>query len=108
MLDDDGDGLPNLLEYALGTNPQTANPIPLRIVGVDAGRVTLEFSWNRQDTRLSWAIHHGADLSNPAIWPAVSPGSTTITPEGNLDRITVTPALTTPTGFYRLKVLASP
>jgi hypothetical protein len=108
VLDDDGDGLPNLLEYALGTNPQTANPIPFRIVSVDAGRVTLEFPWNRQDTRLSWAIHHGADLSNPAVWPAVSPGSTTVTPEGNLDRITVTPALTTPTGFYRLRVLASP
>jgi hypothetical protein len=108
VLDDDGDGLPNLLEYALGTDPQTSNPIPFRIVSVGAGRVTLEFSWNRQDTRLSWAIHHGADLSNPAAWPAVSPGPTTVTPEGNLDRITVTPALTTPTGFYRLKVLASP
>jgi len=106
-VDDDGDGLSNLLEYALGTDPNVANASPFRIVGANPdGTVTLEFQWNPLATGVSWQIHHGSDLTTIANWPAVAPGTTTTVREGNIDRITVRPAMATPDrGFYVLKVL---
>jgi hypothetical protein len=105
--DEDGDGLPDLLEYALGTDPNFANASPFRMVGANPdGTVTLEFQWNPEATGVSWQIHHGSDLTNVADWPAISPETTSTVREGNIDRITVKPSrATTVRGFYVLKVL---
>jgi hypothetical protein len=105
--DEDGDGLPDLLEYALGTDPNFANASPFRMVGANPdGTVTLEFQWNPEATGVSWQIHHGSDLTNVADWPAISPGTISTVREGNIDRITVKPSrATTVRGFYVLKVL---
>lgn len=106
-VDDDGDGLSDLLEYALGTDPNAANASPFRIVGANPdGTVTLEFQWNWQATGVNWQIHHGSDLTTIATWPVVDPGTVTTVREGSIDRITVKPAMADPNrGFYVLKVI---
>ena len=103
--DTDGDGLSDLLEYAFLTDPGNSNGNPFRVTGSTAGTVILEFPWNWQANGLTWQIRHGHDLSNTAAWPVVAPGTTTITREGNIDRITVAPAMAYPgRGFYILEV----
>jgi hypothetical protein len=105
--DTDGDGLSDLLESAFLTDPEVPNANPFRVTGSTAGTVTLEFPWNWQTNGIRWQIRHGHDLSNIPTWPVVAPGATTTIREGNIDRITVTPAMTYPDrGFYVLEVIA--
>lgn len=107
-VDADGDGLSDLLEYAFLTDPAIPNDNPFRVTNSNDGTITLGFSWNWQVTRISWQLRHGQDLSNIAAWPVVSPGSTTITREGDIDRITVVPAMAYPDhGFYILEVIGN-
>jgi hypothetical protein len=104
-LDADGDGLSDLLELAFGTNSTTPNANPFRVTATGAGTVTLEFPWNWQAAGLSWRIRHGQDLSNRPAWPVVPAGTTTTVREGDIDRITVSPAMAHPgRGFYILEV----
>lgn len=104
-LDGDGDGLSDLLEYAFVTDPEIPNGNPFKVVATNAGTITLGFPWNWQAAGLSWQIRHGNDLSDVVNWPVVAPGTTTIVREGNLDRITVSPAMAHPSrGFYVLEV----
>lgn len=104
-IDTDRDGLSDLLEYAFVTSPAIPNANPFRVTGANAGTVTLEFPWNWQANELNWQIRHGQDLSNIASWPIVAPGATTTTRDGNIDRITVTPARDHPDrGFYILEI----
>lgn len=107
-VDTDGDGLSDLLEHAFLTDPGIPNGNPFRAIRATAGTVTLEFPWNWQASGLSWQIRHGHDLSDVATWPVVDPGSTTITREGDLDRITVEPAMAySDRGFYVLEVIGN-
>lgn len=107
-VDTDGDGLSDLLEYAFLTDPGISNGNPFRTSGASAGATTLEFPWNWQATRISWQLRHGQDLSNIAAWPVVPPGPTTITRDGTIDRITVSPTMAYPDhGFYVLKVIGN-
>ncbi|NQX02684.1 tandem-95 repeat protein, partial [bacterium] len=104
-VDTDGDGLSDLLEYAFLTDSGNPNGNPFRVISSTTGTVTFEFPWNRQANNLSWQLRHGHDLSNIAAWPVVAPGTTTITREGDIDRITVAPATAYPDrGFYVLEV----
>ncbi len=65
--DPDGDGLVNLLEYALGTNPTVAAASPVT-VGQSGGTLTLTFS-PVVDTNLSYAIEASSDLAG--AWSVV-------------------------------------
>ena len=107
--DTDGDGLSSLMEYALGTDPAASNTSPFRVISANTNNtVTLTFTWNRLASGLRWQLHHGHSLTNVADWPIVSPGTTTAVPEGNLDRITVSPASNQPDrGFYILEVISN-
>jgi hypothetical protein len=108
VLDTDGDGLTDLLEYAFVTDPGIPNGNPFRAVGRNGGSLTLEFPWNWNATGLNWQLRHGNDLSNIATWPVVDPGPTTTTREGNIDRITVSPAMAYPDrGFFVLEVFGN-
>jgi hypothetical protein len=105
VLDFDNDGLSDLLEYAFATNPSIPNANPFRFIGIHDTKVTLEFPWNWQSSGITWQIRHGHDLSNVATWPAVETDSVTITREGAIDRITVSPlVIHRERGFYVLEV----
>jgi hypothetical protein len=107
-IDADGDGLSDLLEYAFVTQPGIPNSNPFRVLAANTGSLTLEFPWNWQAVGLSWRIRHGQDLSNIAAWPVVAPGTTATTREGDIDRITVAPAMAFPDrGFYVLEVIGN-
>lgn len=107
-VDTDGDGLSDLLEFAFGTDPEIPNGNPFRIASVEPGTITLGFPWNWSATGLSWQLRHGEDLADIAAWPVVPPGPTTITREGDIDRVSVSPSRVYPNrGFYVLEALGN-
>jgi Putative Ig domain len=107
-VDTDADGLSDMLEYAFLTDPGIPNGNPFRVLGNNAGTLTLAFPWRWQAAGLSWQIRHGQNLSNLAAWPVVAPGTTTVTREGDIDRITIAPTMVHPSrGFYVLEVIGN-
>ena len=103
--DTDSDGLSDLLEYAFVTDPGIPNGNPFQAISTNGGSATLSFPWRWQSTQISWRIRHGQNLSNIASWPVVAPGIPQIVREGDIDRITVFPAMAYPDrGFYILEV----
>ncbi len=58
--DPDGDGLPNLLEYAMGGNPVQASTSPLSTLGTSGARLTLAFTRDTTKTDVN-VIAQGAD-----------------------------------------------
>lgn len=69
-----GDGLPNLLKYALGLNPlaPTANPMA---VDVSTGHLRLTVPRSSSATDVTLAVQVNGTLSDPAGWTA---GGTTV------------------------------
>ena len=105
-LDGDGDGLPDLIELAFGTQPGVANGNPFRIATAAAGSPAIEFPWDRTVSGLSWKIRHSDTLATPpSTWPVLVPANVSSTPDGNVDIITVTPpANPSGRGFFVLEV----
>jgi hypothetical protein len=62
--DPDGDGLPNLLEFALGLNPVAAGSTAATTVGTEngTGRLTLTFRRARPATVLTYTVEGSSDL----------------------------------------------
>lgn len=70
-LDADSDGLSNLLEYALATNPQTASadPVVMQMENVSSENyLRLTVAKNPAATDVIYEVQATADLSNPASW----------------------------------------
>jgi hypothetical protein len=103
--DPDGDGLANLLEYALGTQPDDASSISLPVAATSGNHLTLSFT-PHQTTGLRYLIEASSDLVNWSdpinITALLSEGQPyTHTDSANLS--------TTPRRFLRLRVeIASP
>lgn len=63
--DGDGDGLINLLEYALGGNPQLAATAPLPKASVAGGKLALTFSRTVANTDLTLTVQASGSLDGP-------------------------------------------
>ena len=108
MDDPDHDGIPNLLEFALGGNPSVASRTILPVLTHAAG--AWAFEYDRSDLSLPPAttqvVEYGSDLSGWTAVPiaATSSGSVTITPGSPFDHVRVAIPAPGARTFARLKV----
>jgi autotransporter-associated beta strand protein len=103
MADPDGDGVTNLLEYALGTAPDSAASAGRPVLGRAGNFLTLSFIRSRGD--VTYVVEGGSDLSTwapVATNPGVVGQSVTVTDSVNIS--TGNP----PRRFLRLRVISSP
>ena len=114
--DPDGDGLTNLTEYALGTDPHTFSPQPLAITPAAGAHFDLTFTARRATgagyagLARSYTVEASATPANPASWLPVT-GYTNLVGATRTDNITgddqtvvVTMPGNIPNHFFRLNV----
>jgi PKD repeat protein len=71
--DPDGDGVPNLIEYAMGYEPKTRNALPPKIAAANEV-ATVEVQHYKPATDAEMEVETSTDLSN---WSAMKPSSRT-------------------------------
>ena len=111
-----GDGIANLMKYALGLNPNTASVAGLPAVTVTGGYLRLQFNRNTAATDIVYEVQASNDLTTAAAWTSIATrtaGATAWTTQGSTvadggsGPVTVTDA-TAASGaskrFLRLKV----
>jgi hypothetical protein len=81
--DPNGNGVPNLLEYALALDPLSTTPPALPLVGWDTGRpngpwLTFSYRHNKSATDLTYEIWSSTDLKN---WTLQNADGATVTAE---------------------------
>jgi hypothetical protein len=97
--DFDGDGVANLIEHALGTDPVSAGDHALPVVGVQPdGRLTLTFTRARAD--LTYVVEGSSDL---VTWSPVATNPGTVG-----QSVTVADTTTASRRFLRLRVSIAP
>ena len=105
--DPDHDGIPNLLEFALGGNPTVSSRTILPVLSKATGAWTFEYE--RSDVSLSsttQVVEYGDDLTGwtRVTIPATSNAPVTITPGSPSDHVKVTLPDSGSKVFARLKV----
>jgi hypothetical protein len=101
--DPDGDGITNLMEYALALNPMGADVGGLPTAQVSGGNLTLTYYKRRTD--VVYEVITTTTLENPGSWTTT--GVTQGTPDGN-KKVTASVPLTGGKGFLRLRVNYAP
>lgn len=100
--DPDADGRPNLLEYALGTNPTNAVSHADPVVTVVGDRLVLTFD-RIADGSLVYTVE-GTDSLTPPVWTAVWTSTGSDNTAGPVAVQDVVRIATRPTRFLRLAV----
>ena len=103
MADPDADGRSNLLEYALGSDPNEAGPAALAhdledVAGTDFLRLTI--IRNPEAADVTFTVQTTGDPSNPVTWT----GADTFTEENTPTRLVVRDTVAGPRRFIRLRV----
>jgi uncharacterized repeat protein (TIGR03803 family) len=103
MADPDGDGLCNLLEYAVGTNPNTGNAVTIvldmeTVAGAKYLRLTI--TKNPAATDVQFTVQVNGDVSNAAGWN----GAETVIEQNTASTLVVRDAVPAGPRFIRLKV----
>jgi predicted esterase len=104
--DGDGDGLSNLLEYALGLDPHASDGSAAMSVAYNAATQQLTLSYPRLRADIVYSVETTTALENPASWTTVGvdQGFTSSTPLGGVVTASV-PVLPGETRrFLRLRV----
>ena len=105
--DPDGDGISNLMEFALGGAPMVSSPGILPVLANVGG--TWFFDYNRSDLSqagTTQVVEYGSNLTGwtPILIPAATSSDVVITPGSPADHVRVTLPATGSQGFVRLKV----
>jgi hypothetical protein len=96
--DTDGDGLPNLLEYFMGTNPLTATALPLPAVSAGTATLTIDRGFDSLcDSHVVLTAESSHDL---ATWTPMAAAGT--------DPVVFTAPAPGPALFTRLKITVVP
>jgi hypothetical protein len=100
----DGDGLPNLLEDALGGNRRAAAGSPLLLPGIDASTGRMQLTFRRALSGVTYVVEAASSLVAPVDWVpiAINPGAPgeVVTFTDSLDLATAPTA----TRFLRVRV----
>jgi hypothetical protein len=106
LADPDGDGAPNLLEYALGTLPLDPSDTGIPACALDHSCSHLQLTFLRLRPDLTYTVEATSDLTPPATWTvlATNPGTVSptvpVTVTDSVDLASATP----PRRFVRLRV----
>ncbi len=101
--DPDVDGLPNLLEYALGRAPMAPDLTGLPQITLSAAQI--KFTYRRVQSGISYSVQTTTDLSNPASWSSVGVNQGTPDANGN---VVATMPINGSRRFLRLHVTLNP
>jgi hypothetical protein len=103
--DEDGDGLSNLMEYALGTNPNSANVAAPLTVTREGNQLAVTYGVNVQTPDVAFQVEASSDLTT---WTRLE--STPVSLSATRQTRLAWEAATSPQRFYRLstRLLASP
>ena len=102
-IDADGDGIPALLEYELGTSDGASNPLPLTVTRDISGALIAVFTRRANADDADLGIEAVTDLT--AVWAPATANKTDDTVVGTLRTETwqITPPVAAATFFIRLK-----
>lgn len=105
--DQDGDGLADGLEYFFLTDPNVANPSPLRISRAATGEIELRFPRNAVASGIDWTIRHSSTLQEP--WDPTTHTTEVESTDGTVDQVLAKPSGVPEEGaFFILEVSGSP
>lgn len=109
--DPDSDGVPNLFEYALGTDPNTAGAVlgaALQCLSADGASVELTFDRVAAANGVAYVLERSFDLATWATVPEAEVNETVVAGDAGMEQVVwrVTVPAGTPRAFYRLQVSA--